>query len=73
MQTALIIAQITIAVLLAIAILIQNKGAGVSAIFGGGGSGAYRTKRGFEKWLHVSTIILVILFVTVGVINLFIT
>jgi len=51
----------------------QNRGSGVSAIFGGGSGGGYRTKRGLEKGLHIFTIILVILFVAVGVINLIIT
>lgn len=71
MRTVIIVSQIAISTLLIAAILMQNRGSGVSAIFGGGG-GAYRTKRGFEKWLHVFTIVLAILFVSVGVINLII-
>jgi len=72
MQTAIIISQIVISALIIIVILMQNRGSGVSAIFGGGGGGGYRTKRGLEKGLHIFTIILVILFVAVGVVNLII-
>jgi len=72
MQTAILVAQIAISLLIIIAILMQNRGSGVSAIFGGGSGGGYRTKRGLEKGLHIFTIILVILFVSVGVLNLII-
>ena len=73
MQKAVIIAQITISALIIVVILMQNRGSGVSAIFGGGSGGGYRTKRGLEKGLHIFTIILVILFVAVGIVSLIIT
>lgn len=69
MQKVIIIAQIIISVLLIAAILLQNRGAGLGSVFGGSG-GIYRTKRGLEKMLFTGTIILVILFVAIGVINL---
>jgi len=72
MEKVLFIAQITVSAALVVAILMQNRGSGVSAIFGGG-SGSYRTKRGLEKGLHTLTIILVIVFVAIGVVNLVIT
>ncbi len=53
--------QIIIAILLIAAILLQNRGVGLSGIFGGGGN-VYRTKRGFEKTLFIITIVLVVLF-----------
>ena len=55
--------QMISAVLLIITIVSQNKGAGLSNVFGGGSSAIYRTKRGLEKWLYYSTIVLAILFV----------
>jgi len=51
------IVQIVIAVLLIAAILLQNRGSGLSEVFGGGGN-VYRTKRGVENILFFSTIIL---------------
>lgn len=69
MTAPIFIAQIVISLLLVIAILLQNRGAGLSAVFGGSGN-VYRTKRGLERWLFIFTIILVILFITIGIVNL---
>jgi protein translocase SecG subunit len=63
------IAQIIISVLLMAAILFQQRGTGSSAIMGGA-SASYYTKRGFEKILFVSTIVLVVLFVATAIINI---
>ena len=59
------IAQIVIAVLLMLAILSQNRGAGLSGIFGGTGN-IYRAKRGVEKKLFIATIILAVLFLSIS-------
>jgi preprotein translocase subunit SecG len=59
------IIQIVIAVLLILAILLQNRGVGLSGIFGGTGN-IYRTKRGLEKKLFILTIILGVLFFLVS-------
>ncbi|MFA5359577.1 MAG: preprotein translocase subunit SecG [Patescibacteria group bacterium] len=59
------IVQIAIAVLLMLAILLQNRGAGLSGVFGGSGN-IYRTKRGVEKKLFIATIILAVLFFAVS-------
>lgn len=59
------ILQIVIAMLLILAILLQNRGAGLSGIFGGGGD-VYRTKRGAEKVLFIATIVLTVLFLAVA-------
>ena len=56
------IAQIIVAVLLIAAILMQNRGAGLGGIFGGGG-GVYLTKRGLEKKLYIATIVLAAIFI----------
>lgn len=56
------IVQVIISVLLSLSILLQQRGTGLSATFGGQG-GFYASKRGAEKVLHNATIILAILFV----------
>ncbi|MBU0636973.1 MAG: preprotein translocase subunit SecG [Patescibacteria group bacterium] len=55
------IIQIIVAILLAIVILMQNRGSGLSNIFGGA-SNVYRTKRGIERKLFIATIILAVAF-----------
>lgn len=59
MQTFLQILLIILSILLILAILVQNKGAGLSATFGGGNE-VYRTKRGADKILYLSTVILAV-------------
>lgn len=56
------IVQIIVAVLLMVAILMQNRGAGLGGVFGGSG-GVYLTKRGVEKKLFMATIILAAIFI----------
>ncbi|MFA5187737.1 MAG: preprotein translocase subunit SecG [Patescibacteria group bacterium] len=63
------IIQIIISILLVIAILLQQRGTGLSSAFGGQGN-IYRTKRGLEKSLHILTIILAALFLATALINL---
>jgi preprotein translocase subunit SecG len=65
------VTQIIIAIFLMLAILLQNRGAGLSGIFGGGGD-IYRTKRGIEKTLFIITIILSILFFVVAFVGVLI-
>jgi preprotein translocase subunit SecG len=60
--------QITLAILLSIAILLQQRGTGLGAAFGGEGN-IYRTKRGLEKVLFIATIVLAALFLIVALIN----
>ena len=59
---AIKIAQIVVAILMMVAILLQNRGAGLGGVFGGTG-GVYLTKRGLEKKLFIATIILAALFI----------
>ncbi|MAF20410.1 MAG: preprotein translocase subunit SecG [Parcubacteria group bacterium] len=76
MQSILTIAQIAISLALIVTILLQKRGAGGSSILGGGGGGgggaSYYTKRGFEKILFVSSIILAGLFLITAFLNLII-
>ena len=54
--------QIILSILLVGAILMQQSGAGVGGAFGGADGGGFYTRRGFEKVLFQTTIILAILF-----------
>ncbi len=65
------IAQIIISVLLIAAVLMQQRGTGLSATFGGEGN-IYRTKRGIEKILFILTIVLAILFFAIAIANILI-
>jgi preprotein translocase subunit SecG len=60
--------QIVLAVLLVAGILLQARGTGLGAAFGGGGN-VYRTKRGAEKKIFQLTIVLAILFFGVALVN----
>lgn len=60
--------QIVLSVLLIGSILLQQRGSGLSAAFGGD-SNVYRTKRGIEKGLMWATIVLAVLFMVLGLLN----
>ena len=57
--------QIALAIALIATILLQNRGTGLSGIFGGGGN-VYATKRGLEKKLFNATIVIAVLFFAVS-------
>ncbi len=71
MYQFLTISQIIISILLVLFILMQDKGTGLSATFGGSGN-FYASKRGVEKILSKGTIILAILFFVNAVAFLFV-
>lgn len=54
--------QIALSVLLVVTIILQQTGAGVGGAFGGSDGSINYTRRGFEKVLFRSSIILAILF-----------
>ncbi|MFA6131002.1 MAG: preprotein translocase subunit SecG [Patescibacteria group bacterium] len=60
--------QCLLSALLVAAILLQARGSGLGAAFGGEGN-VFRTKRGIEKKLHMATIILAILFFGISLAN----
>lgn len=60
---------IILGLLLIVVIIIQQKGTGLGSSFGGGDS-FYRTKRGAEKLLFYSTIVLSIVFILFSIIGL---
>ena len=59
--------QIGISILLIGGILLQQRGGGLSATFGGGDGGIYRTRRGVEKFIYRTTIVLAVLFFVTAV------
>ena len=61
MQSAFTIIQIVSAILLVVAILLQQRGVGLGSAFGGEGA-IYRTKRGVEKGIFIATIVFSVLF-----------
>ncbi|RLC71321.1 MAG: preprotein translocase subunit SecG [Chloroflexi bacterium] len=66
METYLNIAQIILAVVVIVAILLQVRGGGLGGIFGTQ-TGMYRTKRGIERTLFRFTIILIVIFIIVSI------
>ena len=62
------IIQIVLSILLIVAILLQQRGTGLGAAFGGAGD-VFRTKRGIEKGLFYATIVLSVLFFISALLN----
>ncbi|MFH1947581.1 MAG: preprotein translocase subunit SecG [Candidatus Magasanikbacteria bacterium] len=69
MKDILIIIQIIMAIALVVVILLQQKGSGLGAAFGGS-SNIYSTKRGVDKILFRATIVVSIIFFGVAILNL---
>ncbi len=69
----LVIGQIVISIILIVLVLVQERGEGLGALFGGGGGGtSYHTRRGLEKIIFWSTIVSAIIFAALAILNLFI-
>ena len=62
--------QIIVSLLLVGGILLQQRGGGLSPVFGGEGN-VYRTRRGVEKFIFIATIILAILFFLTAFLNIY--
>jgi len=71
MSQAIIIIQIILAVLLIASILLQQRGAGLGAGFGGS-STVFTTKRGVDKVLFQASIVISILFFATALANVLI-
>lgn len=67
-QLLLPIIQLVLSVLLVAAILLQQRGSGLGAAFGGEGN-VFRTKRGVEKGLFYVSIGLSVLFFATAILN----
>lgn len=63
------IVQFILATVLIVAILLQQKGTGLSGVFGGS-SNIYSTKRGVDKMLHYATVVVALLFFGLSVARL---
>ncbi len=63
------ILQTILSILLIASILLQSKGAGLGAAFGGEGT-VYSSRRGFEKTLFLATIVLSILFLGTALLSI---
>lgn len=61
------IAQILVASLLTVVLLMQAKGSGIGTALGGGTGGSFRTRRGVEKSLFQLTIVLAIVFLIISI------
>lgn len=62
--------QIALSLLLVVTILLQQKGSGLGSSFGGSNM-EYSTKRGAEKFLFRSSIVLTVLFMVVSVARIY--
>jgi preprotein translocase subunit SecG len=67
LEKIFLISQLITSIFLIVIILIQVRGQSVN-IFGGGGDN-FRTRRGFEKIIFQLTIIVSVIFVSLGLIN----
>jgi len=68
MQKIINIIQIVLAALLIVSILLQQRGTSLGGAFGGDSS-IYRSRRGAEKFLFISTIVIAVLFVVAAVLS----
>ncbi|OGH68277.1 MAG: preprotein translocase subunit SecG [Candidatus Magasanikbacteria bacterium RIFCSPLOWO2_02_FULL_44_11] len=69
-DSILMIIQLVLAIFLIAIIAIQQKGSGLSGVFGGT-SNIYSTKRGIDKILFYTTIVLSATFFALGLIRFF--
>lgn len=65
-KTVLNVTEIVISVILVGAIVLQQQGSGLGTMFGSAGGESYRSKRGLEKVLYNTTIVMIVLFVVNG-------
>jgi len=70
MDQYLPIAQIIVAILLIIFILLQQRGTALGSLFGGGETGVYSTRRGIQKKLFWAAIVFGALFLALALLNL---
>ncbi|MBN2197743.1 preprotein translocase subunit SecG [Candidatus Wolfebacteria bacterium] len=66
------IAQVIISIVLIVLILLQERSSGLSGIFGGGENDFYSKRRGMERSIFITTIILIIAFGVLSILSLII-
>lgn len=64
------ISQVIVSIALVVLILLQERSSGLSGLLGGEGVGYYQTRRGLEKMVFISTIVLAVVFILLAVIQL---
>jgi protein translocase SecG subunit len=62
MNKVFIVIQVISAILIIVSVLLQQKGTGLSGVFGGS-SVSYLTRRGAEKFLTIFTVVMAVIFV----------
>ncbi|HOX29830.1 MAG TPA: preprotein translocase subunit SecG [Candidatus Paceibacterota bacterium] len=70
MDNIIAIAQIVIAVILMILILLQQRGTALGSAFGQDGGGTYTSQRGIQKHIFWATVAAAGLFLVLAVVNL---
>ena len=71
MKEYLLIAQIIVSIILAILILLQQRGSSLGSVFGGTGE-FYAARRGMEKKIFWLTVVFGTLFIALALLNLLI-
>lgn len=64
-QKILLIVQVVVCAILIVTVLMQNRAEGLGKMFGGGGE-VFRTKRGLEKVLYYTTIVLIVALIAIS-------
>ena len=65
--------QITLSIILIAAILLQQSDAGLGGVLGGGdGGGLHHTRRGFERFLFIATIVIAIILTASSLVAIFV-
>ncbi len=70
MKNILLLANIVLSVIIVVLILVQGRGAGLGSAWGGGGE-FFQTRRGIEKITLQLTVIFIVLFFIISLVNLF--
>ena len=70
MKSLVLVVNIVVSILVILLILLQGKGAGLGSAWGGSGE-FYQTRRGIEQFTFRLTILFVIVFFIISVVNLF--
>lgn len=71
MKSIFLIANIVLSIIIVLLILLQGKGGGLGSAWGGGGE-QFQTRRGIEKATLRITVILIVVFLIISLVNLFI-
>jgi len=70
MKNAIVIVQIVSCILIIVSVLLQQKGTGLSGVFGGS-TNFYQTKRGAEKVLFYTTVFAALAFLIATMLQIF--